>query len=57
MVMTHEFEHAFVKKMKERQTIEAELNKIAVMQEKNAKHNVYLTRGQQLRNKATLEQM
>ena len=32
MVMTHEFEHAFVKKMKERQTIEGELNKIADMQ-------------------------
>ena len=46
MVMTHEFEHNFVKKMKERQTIENELNQIADMQQKNAKHNIYLTRGQ-----------
>lgn len=30
--MEHEFEHAFVKKMKERQTIENELNKIADIQ-------------------------
>ena len=46
MVMTHEFEHAFVQKMKERQTIETELNNIAENQHKNAKHNIYLTRGQ-----------
>ena len=57
MVMTHEFEHAFVRKMKEKQTIEAELEKIAETQQKNAKHNVYLTRGQQLRNRATQEQI
>ncbi len=45
MVMTHEFEHAFVRKMRERQTIENELDRIAEYQQKNARHNVYLTRG------------
>lgn len=54
MVMTHEFEHAFVKKMRERQTIENELDRIADYQQKNARHNVYLTRGQILRNQKTL---
>lgn len=46
MVMTHEFEHAFVKKMRDRQNIERELDRLAHLHEKNAKYNVYLTKGE-----------
>lgn len=53
MVMQHEFEHAYVYKQQQRIAIEREMEKIANYQAKNAKHNVYLTKAQQLRNQIT----
>ena len=52
MVMTHEFEHDFVRKMRERQTIEYELDRLASHYHKNAKHNIYKTKAQLLRDEA-----
>ena len=54
MVMTHEFGNDFVRKMLERHSIEAELNKIATIQAKNAKHNIYVTKSQALRDQLTM---
>lgn len=53
MVMTHEFEHAFLQKMRQKQSIEHEMERIAAMQQKNAKHNIYITKAQALRNQLT----
>jgi hypothetical protein len=50
MVMTHEFEHAFVSKLRQKQAIEFELERIASLQQKNAKHNIYITKAQALRD-------
>jgi hypothetical protein len=44
MVMNNEFGHDFVRKMMQRKTIEQELEKIAHMQMKNAKYNIYKTK-------------
>lgn len=54
MVMTHEFANDFVRKMKERKIIETELDRIASLQAKNAKHNIYVTKTQALRDQQTL---
>ena len=53
MVMTNEFQHDFVRKVIERQAVERELQRIANIQAKNAKHNIYMTKSQALRNEAT----
>ena len=53
MVMTNEFQHDFVRKVVERQAVEKELQRIANIHQKNAKHNIYMTKGQALRNEAT----
>lgn len=53
MIMHHEFEHAYLYKQQQRMAIEQEMQKIADFHFKNAKHNVYLTKAQQLRNEAT----
>jgi hypothetical protein len=53
MVMTHEFQNDFVRKMKEKIMIEQELEKLANMQQKNAKNNIYITKTQALRQKLT----
>lgn len=44
MVMNNEFGHDFIQKMMERKAIEQELEKIALMQHKNAKYNIYKTK-------------
>ena len=44
MVMYNEFGQDFVRKMKEKSTIERELNRIASLQHRNMKHNVYMTK-------------
>ena len=44
MIMTHEFEHAYVYKQAQKLHIERELEKMANNQARNAKHNVYLTK-------------
>ena len=53
MVMHHEFEHAYVYKQKQGLAIEQEMHLIADYAAKNAKHNIYLTKAQQLRNEVT----
>lgn len=53
MVMTHEFEHAFLNKMKKKQLLERELEEIAARQQRNAKYNIYMTKAQALRNEVT----
>lgn len=50
MIMQHDFEAAYVFKQRQRQMIEEEMEKIANHHLKNAKHNVYLTKAQALRN-------
>lgn len=50
MVMTHEFANDFIRKMKEKKIIETELDRIASLQQKNAKHNIYVTKTQALRD-------
>lgn len=54
MVMNNEFGHDFVRKMMQRKTIEQELEKIAHMQMKNAKYNIYKTKAQAMRDEKTL---
>lgn len=44
MIMTHEFEHAFVYKQQQKLAIEREMEKMANYQAKNAKYNVYITK-------------
>lgn len=44
MVMNNDFGADFVRKMHERKTIEKELEKIANMQQRNAKYNIYVTK-------------
>ena len=41
MVMTHQFEHAYVDKIRAKRAIELEMEKIANYQIKNAKYNIY----------------
>lgn len=53
MIMHHDFEHAYVHKQVQRMAIEQEMQKIAEYQAKHSKHNIYLTKAQQLRNEAT----
>ena len=43
MVMTHEFQNHFNKQMTDKMLINAELEKIAKMTQKNYKHNIPLT--------------
>lgn len=57
MVMTHEFQNDFVRKMKEKIMIEQELEKLANMQQKNAKNNIYITKTQALRQKLTQDSL
>ena len=44
MVMNNEFNHDFIRRLKEKQIIENELERVASLQQKNAKHNIYLTK-------------
>jgi hypothetical protein len=44
MVMNNEFGNDFLKKMKEKIMIEKELEKLANIQQKNAKNNIYVTK-------------
>lgn len=44
MVMNNDFGNDFIRKMKEKKLIEGELGRIAALQAKNAKHNVYVTK-------------
>ncbi len=53
MVMTNQFGHNFERKLYERRTIEHALEKEASMQQKNLKHNIYLTKAQRLRNEVS----
>lgn len=55
MVMNNDFGADFVRKMHERKTIEKELEKIANMQQRNAKYNIYVTKAQALRNEVTAQ--
>jgi GTP-binding protein EngB required for normal cell division len=57
MVMQHEFEHAYVFKQQQRIAIEREMEMIANFQAKHAKHNVYLTKAQKLRNEVTKQHL
>ena len=57
MVMTNEFGNDFARKMVERAAIEKELGRIAGLQAKNAKHNIYMTKTQALRDADTLGAM
>lgn len=57
MVMTNEFGNDFIRKMMERQAIEKELSRMANLQAKNSKHNIYVTKTQALRDAVTLGTM
>ncbi len=41
MVMAHQFEHAYVDKVRAKRAIELEMEKIANYQIKNSKYNIY----------------
>jgi len=57
MVMTHEFEHAYVNKIKQKRAIEHEMEKLANYQMKNAKYNIYVTKAQAMRDQVTKDQL
>lgn len=57
MVMNNEFGNDFIRKMMERQAIEKELVRMSTLQAKNAKHNIYVTKAQALRDAVTLGAM
>ena len=53
--MNNDFGADFVRKMHERKAIEKELEKIANMQQRNAKYNIYVTKAQAMRNEVTAQ--
>ena len=55
--MTNEFGNDFIRKMMERQAIEKELTRMATLQAKHSKHNIYVTKAQALRDAVTLGAM
>lgn len=57
MVMTHEFQQNFNQKMNDKKMINAELEKIAKMTQKNQKFNIPLTTAQAIRMNYTKNQL
>lgn len=55
--MTHEFQNHFNKQMTDKMLINAELEKIAKMTQKNYRHNIPLTNAQAIRMNFTKNQI